>query len=112
MGSDMTALWHQHSSTGVKRHMLCCAGASEAVVLKPAAGGGPAGVAALASHTDLGWYARALAERRPFVPAGMLSQTRAAVLLPLEPPPRFVAEPLVDSSSRCATVLSTACVPR
>lgn len=86
----------------MKCMLLMLAGAAEALVLKPAEGGGAAGVARITSVSDLAWFATALAERRPLVPAGALSQMRAAVPLPLEPPQRFVAEPLVDSSSRYA----------
>lgn len=72
------------------------------MVIKPARDGGPAAVARLGNYMDLGWYARALAEREAAIPARVLSQpliqqaAGSPIPLPLEPPPHFVAEPFVD----------------
>ncbi|CAL8461852.1 g1383 [Coccomyxa elongata] len=80
-------------------------GGCDSMVIKPARDGGPAAVARLGNYMDLGWYARALAEREAAIPARVLSQplsqqaAGSPIPLPLEPPPRFVAEPFVDIAS-------------
>ncbi len=93
---------------------LCAAaGGSNSLVIKPAADGGPAAVARLGSHTDLGWYACAVADRDAAIPAGVLEQppsrqqAGAPIPLPLTPPPVFVVEPFVDTE-RCAFSLTIA----
>lgn len=81
-------------------------GGSNSLVIKPAEEGGHAAVARLSSHTDLGWYARAVADRDAAIPAGVMEQpvsrqqAEESIPLPLNPPPRFVVEPFVDTE-RC-----------
>jgi hypothetical protein len=81
-------------------------GGFNSLVIKPAEEGGHAAVARLSSHTDLGWYARAVADRNAAIPAGVMEQpvsrqqAKESIPLPLNPPPRFVVEPFVDTE-RC-----------
>ena len=91
----------QHSSAARPASLTCLSltGGTEAIVIKPAEDSAVA-QAALAEWPDLALYARGITERQAAIPPGLLSLPNGLTPLPLEPPPRFVAEPYV-ATDKC-----------
>lgn len=86
----------QHGSAACLASLirLSLTGGTEAIVIKPAEDS-DAAQAPLAEWPDLALYARGIIERQAAIPPGLLSLPHGLTPLPLEPPPRFVAEPYV-----------------
>jgi hypothetical protein len=71
--------------------------ASDSFVLRPPADSAGLGVARIHTAEDLAAYAAAIAEVKPRLPPGNMTDQPSAVTLPLEPPALLVAEPWVET---------------